>query len=149
MATRKQYRFKILPESTPSEDGYAENTHDKIAESLIKIITANEDSCAIGLQGEWGAGKSTVVSIFKRKIEEYTINGALPYKVLYFDAWSHEGDPLRQIFLQEMIKAIDKEGLKHIEDKVSKKKKTINTYVTRGTTAYGLLFGLASLLIPL
>lgn len=139
-----KYQFKILRESAGDSDEYEYHTHENVANGLMKIIDSNNEGCVIGLQGEWGTGKSTVVSILKKKIE-----AASHYRVFYFDAWAHEGDPLRQIFLQELIKTIDPVGLAELDKAISKKTKTIQTTVTRGTTLFGILFGLSTLLIPL
>lgn len=144
-----KYQFKILRESAGDSDEYEYHTHENVANGLVKIIESNDEGCVIGLQGEWGTGKSTVVSILKKKIEAASGAGPSNYRVFYFDAWAHEGDPLRQIFLQELIKAIDPDSLDKVNKLVSKKTKTIQTTVTRGTTLFGILFGLSTLLIPL
>src|SRR5690606_22069420 len=47
----------------------------------------------------WGSGKSCVVSMLKRRLEETHIGRIGVY---VFDAWSHEGDPLRRVFLEEL-----------------------------------------------
>ena len=52
-----------------SEDLFEDKTHQKIADTLYEIIENGEpEGITIGLEGEWGSGKSTVVSILKNKL---------------------------------------------------------------------------------
>ena len=88
--------FKILEEKTISDDQFKEKTHEKVAETLFKLITKNSaKGLTIGLEGSWGSGKSTVVSILKDKLNKLDDT-----RYFYFDAWEHEGDPLRRVFLE-------------------------------------------------
>ena len=52
----------------------------------------------IALEGGWGSGKSTVTRLLKSKLESDNNNF-----VWIFDAWAHEGDPLRRTFLERLL----------------------------------------------
>lgn len=53
---------------------------------------------AIGLEGSWGTGKSTIVNLLQAKLADHSDT-----RVFVFDAWAHEGDPLRRSFLERLI----------------------------------------------
>lgn len=94
--------FIPIREEVVEIDAFEDSTHKKIADSLFLLIT-NENienkGITIALEGAWGSGKSSVIAMLKKKIEES--NWAIP--LFQFDAWAHEGDPLRRIFLESLI----------------------------------------------
>ncbi|MBO8144200.1 MAG: hypothetical protein H0Z16_06435 [Thermodesulfobacterium sp.] len=92
---KTQYVLKLLREESVDKNLFEDNTHEKIAESISRLITTEEKRISIGLEGPWGSRKSTIISILKRKLKETTLSILL----IQFDAWAHEGDPLRRIFL--------------------------------------------------
>ncbi|WP_264554513.1 KAP family NTPase [Flavobacterium sp. N1946] len=69
----------------------------------------------------------------------------------YFDAWAHEGDPLRRIFLESLINSFKENGndediIKELEEKrkiISREKRVKTTDITRSTTKLGLLLTVA------
>lgn len=50
-------------------EGQSQNT---LAENICQFITENENSTkkVIGIEGEWGSGKSNVIEIIKEKLKE-------------------------------------------------------------------------------
>lgn len=70
-----------------------------------------------------------------------------------FDAWAHDGDPLRRIFLESLIREIDPQGnneaLNSIKDKITGRKKTIKIKAKKSTSRLGKFISLSALLIPL
>lgn len=70
-----------------------------------------------------------------------------------FDAWAHDGDPLRRIFLESLIREIDPNGenseLNEIKGKITGRKKTIEIKAKKSTSRLGKLISLSALLIPL
>lgn len=65
-------------------------SHIPIADSIYDVILNEEGGRTIGLKGKWGSGKSTVINLLIKKINQ---NNHL--KCVVYDAWAHEGDPLR------------------------------------------------------
>lgn len=56
----------------------------------------------IGLFGEWGSGKSSIIKTFKRKIDErYSAEGK-KVKVITYDAWKYANDSFRRMFLLQI-----------------------------------------------
>jgi len=146
----KDYDFKILKEEAEEEDLTEGKTHEKLAEMLYNLINNDEKGITIGLEGGWGSGKSTIINIFKNKIEG---NSKILY--FYFDAWAHEGDPLRRIFLESFINNVQSElkgCLKQLEEKkrkLSNREKHTKTKTTRTGTKFGIIIGTSSLFVPL
>lgn len=151
MATNdKGYNFKILNEDVANCDLFEDQTHERVSKNLFKIIQSSEKGVTIGLEGAWGAGKSTVIKLLKDKFKEQENE-----KILFFmfDAWAHDGDPLRRIFLESFIREIDpeekNEDLKVIKEKITGRKKIVEVKARKSTSRLGKYLSLSALLIPL
>lgn len=90
---------KIISDSPASSDTL--DSHDRIADAILSLVESTEGGKTIGLEGAWGSGKSSVIQILEKKI-------ALRQNVfLYkFDAWTHQGEPLRRAFLEGLFDKI-------------------------------------------
>src|SRR4030042_3717169 len=136
MTESKEYKLKLLKEESVSEDLFEDKTHQKIAETLYEVIqNGSSEGITIGLEGGWGSGKSTVVSIMKKRLEEANNNTIY----FYFDACAHEGDPLRRVFLESLIDQIgrDDDKLRDIKNKISNRKKISKIKSKQTVTALG------------
>ncbi|MDD4556438.1 MAG: P-loop NTPase fold protein [Alphaproteobacteria bacterium] len=90
-STDKSKVFRLLREEAASQDKFSNRTHNRVAEAIFHFMEGNEEAgVTIGLEGEWGSGKSTVLKILKNKLDSNK------YCYFHFDAWAHEGDPLRR-----------------------------------------------------
>lgn len=60
------------------------------AEILTQIVGCYEQGCVLAVNGQWGSGKTTFMSMWKQMLEN---NG---FKALYFNVWEHDflSDPL-------------------------------------------------------
>ena len=90
-----KYEYKLLREEVASQDAFSQKTHEHIADSIVSLIENEKGGTTIGLEGSWGSGKSTVISLMTSKLSDA--------KVFIFDAWAHEGDCLRRIFLESIL----------------------------------------------
>ena len=88
----------FIPDTPASEDELG--SHKNIAASLFATIGSQRGGKIIGLEGPWGAGKSSVISIVERLSSESNVALAM------FDAWAHEGDMLRRAFLENVISVL-------------------------------------------
>ena len=121
----QKHKYKLLEDKVELDDKSENGTHRAIADGLFNLINDNDFGFSIGLEGSWGAGKSTIISIFKKQLEKDTKN----IFDFYFDAWGHEGDPLRRIFLEKLIQEIqskkNSEPLERLLKTVSNREKKI------------------------
>jgi hypothetical protein len=60
------------------------------AEILTQIVGSYEQGCVLAIDGQWGSGKTTFMSMWKQMLEN---SG---FKALYFNVWEHDfmSDPL-------------------------------------------------------
>ena len=143
----EMYSFKLLSETSGSVDLFDDKTHEKIANTLYEIIKKeSSEGVTIGLEGGWGSGKSTVVSILKQKLKSD------PNVVFfYFDAWAHEGDPLRRVFLEALIDQVGDNNLclNDIKERVSNRKRVSKIESKQTITSLGKRFALSAIFVPL
>ena len=83
MSNYKTVQFKVLSDNCSAEDLLDDRTHQRIADKVYEIISANpQEGLTIGLEGEWGSGKSTVVKLLQEKLKENKANKTF---VFYID----------------------------------------------------------------
>lgn len=153
-----QNKITLLNECVAQEDSYKNGTHQKIADTLHHLIESKNDAITIGLEGEWGTGKSTVINLLEKKINNGSDDKTLFFK---FDAWSHDGDPLRITFLEKLISQIkselvedgaNKETHKKLDElliKATGKVKTITNTSIKTSTKFGKLLAASIMLVPI
>ncbi len=62
---------EILFDKPSPEDEFRGKGHERTADALVRAISQFEgEDRAIGLEGPWGSGKSTVVEIAQAKLKE-------------------------------------------------------------------------------
>ncbi|KKN81806.1 hypothetical protein LCGC14_0315720 [marine sediment metagenome] len=88
--------FSFLPDSPAPTDEFG--THQRVADSIASAVKTNAEGMTIGLAGEWGSGKSSVISMLDKLWQKEDL-----VTVFTFDAWAHERDSLRRSFLEELI----------------------------------------------
>ncbi len=120
--------------------------HERVAGALADLVDRESGGKAVAIEGSWGSGKSTIVEILRQRF---------PERVFVFDAWSHEGDPLRRAFLNELIDFFVETG-KLDADSSERDKAMISGELTESSTTthypvtpIRLLFGLSLLGVPL
>lgn len=71
------------------------------ADMLVKTIESADNSkpFTIGLFGEWGSGKSSVLKTAQNHLEAKTNS---QYRFVTYDAWKYAGDSFRRMFLYEL-----------------------------------------------
>jgi len=86
------------PADAFASDGDA-GPHQRVADAIADMIESAEvGGKAIGLEGGWGSGKSTLVRFLADRFSNQN-----NYTVVLFDAWAHEGDPLRRTFIESIV----------------------------------------------
>jgi hypothetical protein len=144
------YKFAILSEDVATQDLFEDKTHERVSENLFQIISDSSKGVTIGLEGSWGSGKSTVIKLLKDKLTKDVGEKNLFFM---FDAWAHDGDPLRRIFLESLIRAIDPKDqdtdLQDIKKRITGRKKIVEVKAKKSTSRLGKLISFSALLIPL
>jgi hypothetical protein len=147
---------KILEDRSPDEDAFG--GHEKVSNAIYELIEdEKEGGKAIALSGGFGSGKSTVIEFLKRifnkkEKEKQTVHET---GIFVFDAWEHQGDPLRRAFIEEYVSFLENnEWIKGGEfdgeiDKISKRQEVIETTTEPIVSKQGGFFALLLLLVPL
>ena len=140
----------LIPDRIATEDAFR---HKEIAQSIGAMIRDNEGGCAIALTCSWGSGKSTVV----RFLAEQLKSSERPVQTFIFDAWAHQGDPLRRTFLEKLIEWFNtdlenwtnrKEYWDGVLGEVARRKEVVETKSSPRLTGWGVLGVLSLLAAP-
>ncbi|MCK5214499.1 MAG: hypothetical protein KAR05_04020 [Candidatus Omnitrophica bacterium] len=148
----KKYDFSMLYDEAVAEDLFEDKTHEKVATTLCELVKSEDKGSTIALEGSWGSGKSVVISILEKKLNDVSENVLL----FVFDAWAHEGDPLRRVFLESLIetivkadKSIDADKLYGLSKTISNKEKIVRIKTKRTATRLARCLASSAFLVPL
>lgn len=148
---RESFDFRVMDDSASDCDLLKDGTHQRIADRLFDLITKSKTKgLTIGLEGSWGSGKSTVVNLLRKKLEE-----TKETFVFYMDSWVHEGDYLRRAFLERFTQrllevGVDEVTLKNIKNEISNKVVVKHHDTTPKTQPIGTILALMTIfLLPL
>lgn len=101
--TKKIIRH-IIQDKPSSEDLFHGGGHERTAHSLSRaIVKFDEGDSAIGLDGSWGSGKSSVVEMAARKLSEKNGKRKKSYHFFTFDIWKSQGSGFRRSYLEHFI----------------------------------------------
>lgn len=79
----------ILDDAPGTEDKFSGGGHGRTARALARAIRQSRESDqAIGLEGSWGAGKSTIVKLAEQDLREG--EGDRSYYVFTYDLWMNQ-----------------------------------------------------------
>lgn len=69
MAIKQERRVtRLLPDSPADADAFG--SHERVADSIAEVVQTESGGKAIGLEGGWGAGKSTIVRLVAQKLSQ-------------------------------------------------------------------------------
>ncbi len=105
MSENQEIKFKFLPEKPLTDSNNALFGHGEIVTSLKRIIKNSHEnnSLTVGLFGDWGSGKSTIVESLQKELSQESE----PIPVVIFDVWKHEDDALRRTFLTHLAEYLN------------------------------------------
>ena len=92
------------PITSEEEDSFG---HIEYVDTLSEIIRNVEPPWHIGIFGEWGSGKSSIINLLYNRIR--TRSEFDDVLCIEFDAWAHAEDSIRTELLLELDEAIGKE----------------------------------------
>jgi len=99
-------KFPRFINNTPyGEDLFEGKSQDRVAANISEIIINNNDCKVIGIDGNWGIGKSNLIEIIRKKLT--TISQG-KYNFFIYDAWGHQEDLQRRSFLEEITSFLTK-----------------------------------------
>ncbi len=136
------------------EDGPAESDefggHEEVADAILSICRGERGGRAIGLAGPYGSGKSTIV----RRLIASAANSKNEH-VWVFDAWAHEGDPLRRSFLESLIRAlvtagwVQREKWTHRLELLARRRSETSVTTNPTITGFGFVVAGSVLAVPI
>lgn len=126
--------------------------NEAIAKTIVSLISnSNEQPISIGIHGDWGAGKSSILEMIENEVKSVSSKTEKKYSCIRFNGWRHQGFEDSKIALMSSIisELKNKETLgKKSVDILKKLWKNINwmsVAKTAGKTAVGLATGIAPL----
>lgn len=149
MATSTQCRTVTLTDEPEENDAFS-GPHQRIADALAGLIQpADAKGISIGVEGSWGSGKSTVARLLTRKLDNDK-----NIATVSFDAWAHEGDPLRRTFLEAIINELKDRGWTRTDwqetiDKLARRLEEVTTKDKLSIKPWGRVLAFTLLLIPI
>lgn len=156
-------RAIILHDKPTSTDEFEGNGHQRSAAALAEAVQQMADrDGAIGLEGKWGAGKSSVVNLAEVELKKH--NGKhVHHHLMCYDLWAHQSDIFRRSFLEELLqwcgtgskestsngKPLLKENqVEEFRDKIRDRIKKVTYEVDRSFSLLGIIFVLFGPLLP-
>lgn len=105
-------KYKFIKNQPIGEDLFENKSQEKIATVISEKIINESEFKIIGIDGEWGSGKSNLVQLIEKKLEK-------SHKFFIYDVWGHQEDEQRKSILVELTDFIKSE--KDLLNKVNKK----------------------------
>ena len=107
MTTNQSYPHFL--QNTPcGEDLFEGKSHQSIANNIKQLILSNNTCRVIGIDGGWGAGKSNLIKLIKKQIEEDS-KTERKYHIFEYDAWGFQTDFQRRSILENLTSFIVKD----------------------------------------
>ena len=141
---------RLLPDTPADKDTFG--GHERVASSITEVVQTESGGKAIGLEGGWGSGKSTIVKLISQKLSQ---TKGRAHRIAVFDMWSHQDDPLRRTFLENLITLlqgfgwVDEEEWNRRIAELAKRRREDTTKVVPRLTKTGVGFAFALLAIPI
>lgn len=129
----------FLSNTPQGEDLFAGKSQEKIAD-IITTILDKDDFQIIGIDGSWGTGKSNLVKILEKKLQQQHF--------FIYDVWGHQEDDQRKAILVELTEFIagrniisDKEKWNNKLKKLLAREKEVTT-INRPSLSIGFILSL-------
>jgi hypothetical protein len=146
-----------VPSKTDDFDGKGHERSAKALSEGIHQVFSNGGG-AIGLEGSWGAGKSSVIEMATQQLDKLAPSESadqFKYHVFTFDLWTHQTDEFRRAFLERFLdfmqtaKFEHKVDLEEQRDRIRNRKKEVTNESKRRYTTAGAIIVLLLPFLPL
>lgn len=95
---------KIIIDAPTDQDLFRGKGHERTAAALVDAIREFDNvDRAVGLDGPWGSGKSSVVEIAAKMLEESPSSDGPSFHFFTFDIWKSQGSAFRRSFLEYLL----------------------------------------------
>lgn len=134
----------VLHRNLPSGHDQLGGGYAAVADVLADYIETETRGGSIGLEGEWGTGKSNILFFLKKELEQ-----RCKKKVAFhtFNAWEHEGDDLRRSFLEELNTNLNN-GDTAVANAIWEDREHVAEHTTRSIRPLAILLAILIALIP-
>ena len=96
---------KYIDNKPIGKDQFEGKAHERISTSIAEHIKDNNNSLrVIGIEGEWGSGKSNIIELLRTQLKE-------THHIYVYDAWGHQEDSQRRAFLEELTEELIQEKI--------------------------------------
>lgn len=164
--TKEPFRTLVINDMPATEDSFTDGPHSRITRAILELLKNHNEAISIGLEGYWGSGKTTIVRLLEQGLTDENNKpqtGAVgtpaapkEFALIVFDAWAHEGDPLRRIFLESLISQlqnkkepwINRQKWKKQLEEIAKRKEVQKT-ILPPLTRLGKIVAILAFLVPL
>ena len=105
---KQEVKYPRIVSTAPcNDDWFAGQSHKRIAGIIADVILDDTQHGIIGIDGGWGSGKSNLVGLTHKAInEKIKDDNKKKYVFVTFDVWAHHTDYLRRSLLEEFIKSL-------------------------------------------
>jgi len=117
-----------LSHTPTGEDNFKGQSHNNLASKISTIIaTTKLENKVIGIEGDWGAGKSNLISLIRKNLKD-------SHHTFIFDAWGNQEDLTRRSFLEQLINELFTADLLVDQKKWERKEKELLSKISRKDT---------------
>lgn len=115
--------YTDLPLNNKTEDKLGRYLFaEEIANGLVNSFADNNESIVLGVNGQWGSGKSTLINFIIKEVERLSAEKGKTTIILNFNPWMFSGQKeLQNIFLKELYLKFEskKDKLKNASKKLA------------------------------
>lgn len=151
----KTVRNEIVDNPT-STDLFRGKGHERTALSLaVAIKKFDGNDRAIGLDGPWGSGKSSIVEIAASHLRKIDAKDDVSHHFFTFDIWKSQGTGFRRSFLEHFVAWAkeefpkDAKKFREIEDDIRGKRREVSTNNQPVLGWFGIAFLFVLPLLPI
>lgn len=161
--SQKKIDFVVLRDDPVKQDAFSGGGHARTAGVLRHLIEEFDGKDrAIGLEGNWGAGKSSIIRMAASDLQEQATaskgskkTASKDFQFFTFDLWRHQTSPFRRAFLENLTKWMmeqsqgdEEKRYKRILSGIQRKQRTIDTKRHGKYSWFGLISVLFLLALP-